>query len=300
MNHTIITSLGVMMALAIGCSHAPTKELVAARQTYERAAEGQAGTLAKSEVYDAQKALAAAERAHDEKPGSSREADLAYVALRKADYANAFAEQLVLEEAKTSAQSEYVQTLEQQKSSAQSQLSETEGALASTSADLEKAKSERAALERQLAAALTSLADMAQIKQEDQRTTITLSGAVLFKSNDDKLLPIAQEKLQQVADVLKQYGDDYTITVKGHTDSSGKDDHNLQLSQRRADSVRSFLVERGVNDASVSAVGMGETGPIANNKSAEGRADNRRVEIVVDRADAKPAGATPAAGAKTH
>lgn len=294
MNRTIITSLGAMMALAIGCSHAPTKELVAARESYEGAAGGPAGQLAKAEVYEAQKALAAAVRAHDEKPGSSREADLAYVALRKADYANAFAEQLVVEEAKSSAQSEYVKTLEELKSTAQSRLSETEGALSRTSADLEKAKAERAALENQLSAAMTSLSDMAKIKQEEQRTTITLTGSLLFKSNDDKLLPIAEQKLQQVADVLKQYGDEYIITVKGHTDSSGRDDHNMQLSQRRADSVRTYLVKNGVHDTAVRAEGMGETAPIADNKSAEGRAQNRRVEIIVDRADAQPGGATPA------
>ena len=71
----------------------------------------------------------------------------------------------------------------------------------------------RQALEKQLASAMASLSDMAKIKQEDQKTIITLNGAVLFRSDDTKLLPIAQEKLGQVAEVLKQYGDEYSITV---------------------------------------------------------------------------------------
>ncbi|MBK8716193.1 MAG: OmpA family protein [Deltaproteobacteria bacterium] len=129
---------------------------------------------------------------------------------------------------------------------------------------------------------------MAKLEQKDQRMVITLNGAVLFKSDDTKLLPIAQQKLGQVAEVLKQYGDDYTITVAGHTDSRGSDAHNMTLSQGRADSVRAYLVGKGVGGNSITAIGKGEGEPVASNDTAEGRADNRRVEIIVDR-NATPA-----------
>jgi outer membrane protein OmpA-like peptidoglycan-associated protein len=99
---------------------------------------------------------------------------------------------------------------------------------------------------------------------------------------------MAQQKLVQVADVLKQYGDEYSISVNGYTDSRGSDTHNQQLSQARAESVRNYLVSKGVAEDVVKAFGQGESAPIAGNDTAEGRADNRRVEIVVDRGAGSP------------
>jgi len=270
--------------LALGCAHDPSPELVAARTTYEQAKTGPAGTAAKTEVYDAKKALDRAEQAHKQRSGSDLEVDRAYVALRKSS--NAIAQALYMQYQKETkdAKAEYVATLERQKDSAETQLESSEDKLAAKSKDLAAAQAARAALEKQLTAAMASLSDMAKIKQDDQRTVITLNGAVLFRSDDTKLLPIAQEKLVQVADVLKQYGDGYTISVNGHTDSRGSDVHNQQLSQARAESVRNYLVAKGVADDMVKAFGQGETQPIAGNTTAEGRADNRRVEIVVDKA----------------
>lgn len=279
--------LGAAMTLAIGCSHDPSRELVAARNAYGTAQNGPAGAIAKAEVYDAKKALDAAEAAHDEKPRSGREIDLAYVALREADYAKAHAEMLLVQKDHEAAKAEYVKTLEALKDTAENRLETTNERLIATSADLENEQRAREAIERQLTAAMTSIADMAKVEQKDQRTTITLNGSVLFKSDDTQLLPIAQEKLLQVAEVLKQYGDEYTITVVGHTDSRGSDTHNQTLSQGRADSVVRFLTEHGVERTAVSAVGKGEVAPVASNKTAEGRADNRRVEIIIDR---KPTG----------
>lgn len=269
--------------VGLGCAHDPSPELVAARTTYQKAETGPAGTTAKAEVYDAKKALARAEQAHKQKSGSDLEVDRAYVALRKATNAIAHAMFLQYEQDTKDAKAEYVATLERQKDSAENQLETSEGKLASKSKDLDAALAARRALESQLTTAMASLSDMAKIKQDDQRTVITLNGAVLFRSDDTKLLPIAQQKLVQVADVLKQYGDEYTISVNGYTDSRGSDVHNQQLSQGRAESVRSYLVSKGVAEGMVKAFGQGESQPIAGNDTAEGRADNRRVEIVVDR-----------------
>jgi outer membrane protein OmpA-like peptidoglycan-associated protein len=69
--------------------------------------------------------------------------------------------------------------------------------------------------------------------------------------------------------------------VEGHTDSVGSDSKNLDLSQKRADSVREYLVSRGVKSGAISSIGKGESVPVADNKSPEGRANNRRVEIVI-------------------
>lgn len=289
--NSTITILGASMLaaasmLGLACAHDPSKELVAARVSYQEAAEGPAGTEAKAEVYEAEKALARAEQAHDKRSGSAEEVDLAYVALRKSANAIAHATYLQFQAKTQSANADYVSTLEGQKASAESRLETSEGALASKSKDLAAAEAARDSLQRQLTAAMASLSDMAKVSQEGERTIITLSGAVLFRSDETQLLPLAQDKLAEVAGVLKQYGDEYSISVNGHTDSRGSDSHNQQLSQGRADSVRSFLVSKGVSQNSITSMGQGEAQPIAVNTTAEGRANNRRVEIIVDR---KPA-----------
>jgi outer membrane protein OmpA-like peptidoglycan-associated protein len=273
----------IAASLLVACAHDPSKELVAARSTYEEAENGPAGNMAKAEVYEAKKALTQAERAHDRKSGSGEEIDLSYVALRKADYAIAFAHYLQYEKQTEMAKAAYLSTLESQKDRAEGQLESTQGQLDAKSKQLEAQVAARKALEAQLTAAMASLSDMAKFKQEDQRTIITLNGAVLFRSDDTNLLPIAQEKLAQVAEVLKQYGEDYTMTVVGHTDSRGTDSHNTQLSQGRADAVKNYLVSKGVTSAGLTSKGMGEAQPVSDNKTAEGRANNRRVEIIVDR-----------------
>ncbi len=118
------------------------------------------------------------------------------------------------------------------------------------------------------------------MKQEPRGTVITLPGNVLFASGKSALLSTAQDKLSQVADALKDQAD-HKITVEGYTDSRGSDESNQILSQQRADSVRDFLVSHGVPGDQIDARGLGPNRPVASNKSAEGRADNRRVEIVV-------------------
>lgn len=101
---------------------------------------------------------------------------------------------------------------------------------------------------------------------------------VTFESNSDQLTPDSTLTLDSVAEILKQRPT-FKIEVRGHTDSSGSDEYNLNLSQRRADSVMEYLVSRGVPADRLSAVGFGETLPVAANDTAEGRAQNRRVAL---------------------
>ena len=109
---------------------------------------------------------------------------------------------------------------------------------------------------------------------------ITLSGSVLFRSDEATLLPEARTRLGQVTDALMATKE-RSIIVEGHTDSQGSDAHNLDLSQRRAEAVRAYIVERGYDASRVRALGVGEGQPLADNGTDEGRANNRRVEIVV-------------------
>jgi outer membrane protein OmpA-like peptidoglycan-associated protein len=125
------------------------------------------------------------------------------------------------------------------------------------------------------------LARLASVKQEDRGTVITLSGSVLFASNKFALLPAAQAKLGQIAEALLKGDPDATFVVEGHTDSQGKAAANQELSVNRANSVREYLVSHGIAADRITSRATAPTAPIADNKSAENRANNRRVEIVV-------------------
>jgi len=124
------------------------------------------------------------------------------------------------------------------------------------------------------------LAKSMAVKQEDRGTVITLSGSVLFESGKATLLAGAQEKLSQVAQALKNQAEHHFI-IEGHTDAVGSSRINDELSKKRAEAVKMYLVSQGVSPELIESRGMGSTKPIADNKSAEGRANNRRVEIVV-------------------
>jgi outer membrane protein OmpA-like peptidoglycan-associated protein len=203
MTHKTITRLLAISLFGFGCAHDPSLELVAARETYQKASEGPAGTNAKAEVYEAKKALDRAEQAHGQRSGSSKEIDRAYVALRKSSNAIAYSDYLKYQQQAEQAKAQYLSTLEKQKDGAEGRLENVQDELAAKQNDLVAAEAARRALETQLMGAMASLSDMAKIKQEDQRTVITLNGAVLFRSDDTELLPIARDKLVQVAEVLK-------------------------------------------------------------------------------------------------
>jgi outer membrane protein OmpA-like peptidoglycan-associated protein len=86
--------------------------------------------------------------------------------------------------------------------------------------------------------------------------------------------------LEDVAGVLDEY-DKTAVVIQGHTDATGSEEHNQQLSERRATSVRNYLVGRGVDEDRLSAVGFGEGYPVASNDSESGRQQNRRVDILL-------------------
>jgi len=103
---------------------------------------------------------------------------------------------------------------------------------------------------------------------------------VLFKLNSASLTSDARERLAKVAGVLIAYPD-IQVEVDGYTDNTGSAGYNQQLSQQRAETVRSYLVQQGVPSGSVAAKGFGPNDPIASNDSSEGRRQNRRVNLVV-------------------
>ncbi|MOA31484.1 Outer membrane porin F precursor [compost metagenome] len=104
----------------------------------------------------------------------------------------------------------------------------------------------------------------------------------MFAFDSAQLTPAAQEQLVGLMDKLKN-ADVLSIKVVGHTDSQGTDAYNQALSERRASSVAAFLLEQGLTPDKLTSQGMGESQPVADNASEEGRAKNRRVELVIGR-----------------
>jgi len=103
---------------------------------------------------------------------------------------------------------------------------------------------------------------------------------VLFDTGKWTLKPGAREKLAKISGIILSHPG-LKLEVEGHTDSVGSDEFNQTLSERRAFSVRDFLVQEGINGSSITATGFGESRPVASNDTATGRQLNRRVEMVV-------------------
>jgi outer membrane protein OmpA-like peptidoglycan-associated protein len=116
--------------------------------------------------------------------------------------------------------------------------------------------------------------------RESARGLIVNMSDVLFDTASANLKPGAREKLSRVAGVLLAYPG-LNIEVEGHTDSVGSDDYNQSLSERRAESVRSYLIRQGIPRDTIDAMGFGEANPVVANTTAAGRQQNRRVELVI-------------------
>jgi len=255
--------------LLVGCAASvPPAELINAREAYQRASTGQAAQIVPAELHKAKEALAIAEKSFLDDPKSFETRDLAYIADRKAKTAEALATTAV-ENAATA--------------KAAKDLEATQAEIAKNSA-AQLAVEQKARLEAEViaAAAVADLAKIAAVKEEERGLVITLSGSVIFASGKSALLPGAQNQLTQVYDALVTKKE-RKVTIEGHTDSQGSSSSNLVLSQQRADVVRSFIISRGYPADLIRAQGIGEDRPVADNANAEGRANNRRVEIIVDR-----------------
>ncbi len=118
----------------------------------------------------------------------------------------------------------------------------------------------------------------ATVTNNGEELLVNLPSSITFAVDRSDIQPQFRESLSKVASTLVQY-ESSLVDVIGHTDSTGADAYNQDLSQRRAESVAEFLIGRGVIRDRVVAFGQGETQPIASNDTAEGRAQNRRVEL---------------------
>jgi outer membrane protein OmpA-like peptidoglycan-associated protein len=132
--------------------------------------------------------------------------------------------------------------------------------------------------------------ETAKLEADERALMALLTGTVMFRHDEAILLPTARARLDRVADALKRMPPDRKIVIEGHTDAMGTEEYNRRLSEERANAVRSYLLQRGVASDQVVAEGRGEKEPIAPNQTAEGRATNRRVEIMISPSQAADAG----------
>ena len=118
-----------------------------------------------------------------------------------------------------------------------------------------------------------------QLRETESGVVVTL-GDVLFATGETELLDEAMTSLVEVVDLL-QTEPDKNIRIEGHTDSIGSSDANLRISGQRAEAVRAALIDLGVAADRMKALGMGEDYPIDTNETEEGRARNRRVDVIL-------------------
>lgn len=120
----------------------------------------------------------------------------------------------------------------------------------------------------------------ATVQNNGDYLTVTMPEAILFATDSATVSSAAAQNIYKVARNLQQYPNS-RIEVVGHTDSTGTAAYNQQLSERRAQSVASLLVQGGVANSRIAAYGRGQTQPVASNDTTAGRAQNRRVEIII-------------------
>jgi outer membrane protein OmpA-like peptidoglycan-associated protein len=249
----------------------------AAREAKARAdAEAEAKRRA-----DAEAARIAAEKATVEalKMKQEAEAAAAEAARQKAEAEKATAEAVAQQQA-----------LAAETEKAKQAAAQSDALRAQAEKDRQRAEYEKQELRARLLQQLNSIL----ATRDSARGLVANMSDVLFRSGSYELLPAARERLAKVSGIVLAYPSLH-VAIEGHTDSVGTDEYNQQLSEHRAQAVRDYFVQQGINSSAVEAKGYGKTEPIATNDTVEGRAQNRRVELIlsgdaigVDAGDAAP------------
>ncbi len=251
-----ISAIGAVALVFTACSSQPPQKNPAVEQARTSLTNLQSdpnlASLAPIAIRDAETAVRAAENVDKDPP---LEAHLAYLANNRVAIARAQAEARYAEDQVKSLSDQRERVL-----------------LASQSREADQARARAAQLEREL--------EELKQKQTERGTVFTMSDA-LFATGQADLRPGAQANLDRLAAQLNQHPD-RRVVVEGHTDSTGSESLNAALSQRRAEAVRNYLVSAGVSSNRVTAIGKGQGFPVASNDTAEGRQQNRRVEVILE------------------
>lgn len=274
----VVGVASAVLAAGAGCGASrPPSELVDARSAYARAASAGAARFAPDALEDARSTLVVAERKQADDAGSDQAKDLAYVAHRKALVAEAETRSAI-------AGIRAAQAVQAITAVKRSQLADAENRI--ERGEDKAALESRPARERAAKEALDRLDPFAAVSHAGNAMTVSLADSVLFEGDTAELMPTARERLDRVAQAMHEVRA-RSVVVNGYMDRSGDPRRALDLSRRRADAVRAYLVSRGVAPERVRAVGRGDVEPLSSNASPEGRSDNRRVEIVVESAGAE-------------
>ena len=294
--HTLIAA-AVAAVLLTACASAPVEPdgaaLLRSRLTALQS-DPQLGNRAPLAMEQANAAVTAAEKPEPDKVVSDHRL---FMADRKISIARAEAESnLAVDQRKGLAEQREAMRLQArtQEADAANRRANTAQANAADQQQIADAANSRAAVaqanaseqESQAAAARAAAEDLQkqidglQARVTDRGLVLTL-GDVLFASGEANLNSGGDGHLGRLAAFLNKYTD-RTVLIVGYTDSVGGEDYNLGLSQRRADAVKFYLVHQGIDSSRLSSSGMGKSSPVADNSSATGRQQNRRVEVTIE------------------
>jgi outer membrane protein OmpA-like peptidoglycan-associated protein len=261
--------------------------VLGARRSVAIARKVEAPEYARPDFSAALNLLDSLERTWVKKPKDEKKyAELARETARRADVAREVATARA-EEARNEAERQRVEE-ERQRQEAAQQAALDSAARAATQARNEaareaerRAEAERtsAELQARLYASISAIMDT----RKGARGLVAALSGVNFETNKATLKPVAREKLSKLSGVLLGFPGEYKLEIEGHTDSTGTDSYNQQLSQARAQSVRDFPVQQGISLQRIpSTQGYGRSRPIAPNDTRANREKNRRVDIVIE------------------
>jgi outer membrane protein OmpA-like peptidoglycan-associated protein len=182
--------------------------------------------------------------------------------------------------AQSQAQAEQAHQAQQQAELARQQAEAAQQQTAQQAQQAEQARQQAEADKTQIRARMLQQLNQVLETKDTARGLIVSMPDVLFDTGKADLMSTARERLAKVAGILISYPDIY-VEIDGYTDSTGSLEFNERLSQQRAESVRTYLSSQGVNSSTITTQGFGPSQPVASNDTAEGRQQNRRVELVV-------------------
>lgn len=319
-----LIATAVASVILVACSATPIQPVQvnnARSKLTQLQSDQQLAKQAPVAIKEAEEAVRAAEESQGDK---EKGAHLMYIAERKVDIAQALAEsRLLVDQRTTLSQQRESARLDSRTQEVDIARSKTESArmealTAKQEADSARSNAESARIETLAAqkeidsarssaesARLNTLAAQQESADAQQKTAdlqrqiaelnakpterglVVTLGDVLFDTGKSELKSGAATNLAKLASFLNQYKD-RSVLIEGHTDSVGNEDYNQALSQRRADSVKVWLMKQGVNSDRLVTSGKGEISPVSGNDSASGRQMNRRVEVIIENTDATP------------
>jgi len=295
MNSTAFTPFRSLIAVAVaatlfvGCASVPKhpagSEQVRAKLTALQS-EPTLANRAPVAIKDAEGAVVLAEMTEKDLVLAAHRV---YIADRKVDTARALAETNFSEQERT-ALNEQAEKARLDSRTREADAAKTDALVARAESAEQKvaANSARSDAEAAQLAANTSQLQAAELQRQievlqarptDRGLVLTL-GDTLFATGKSEIKSGATANLDRLTTFLNEYPK-RTATIEGYTDSMGSDEMNQSLSERRADAVKRYLIDQGVGSARLTSTGRGESSPVADNESAAGRQQNRRVEVVI-------------------